>query len=157
MSSSLFSALFQSSCGAGIHQAVRQTSIRDGRPQFDSRQQQAIFMSSLLRPDRLWTPTSELMATGDYLIGLKRSERDSEHLSSKLLNKKCMKSKTSGVDSRYPPPPIIISKVTPRSHTRDPEYCLLSEERKDPLLILVSCTFGVPPLIHAPSPSRAAP
>lgn len=40
-------------------------------------------------------------------------------------------------------------KVTPRSHNKDPEYCLLSQERnqfkKKPQQILVFCTLVGPP------------
>ena len=49
-------------------------------------------------------------------------------------------------DSRIRGPPKVTSKVTPRSHNRDPEYCLLSEERdpvqKNPQRILAFFTFG---------------
>lgn len=59
--------------------------------------------------------------------------------------------KNSGVDNRVGSifatwqsgPPFISSEISPRSHNRDPEYCLLSEERnpfqRNPRQILVFC------------------
>jgi hypothetical protein len=53
-----------------------------------------------------------------------------------------------GLIGREPPHPIINSEVTPRSHNKDPEYCLLSEEcnegRRNPKQILALCLWAPP-------------
>jgi hypothetical protein len=59
-------------------------------------------------------------------------------------------------------PPIVISKLTPRSHNRDSEYCILSEEwgpvQKNPQQSLAFCTFGghtdstAPQMLQGPYP-----
>ena len=43
------------------------------------------------------------------------------------------------------PPPIISCKVAPKSHSRDPAYCRLSDQspvRRNPQHILMFCTSG---------------
>jgi hypothetical protein len=57
-------------------------------------------------------------------------------------------------------PVIIISNLTPSSHNRDPEYCILSQERnsvrKNPQDILVPHTFAGPHLQQAPTRTAVA-
>jgi len=51
--------------------------------------------------------------------------------------------------SSTPTPPIIINEVTPRSHNKDPENCLLPKERnparKNSQQVLIFCTFYISP------------
>jgi hypothetical protein len=57
-----------------------------------------------------------------------------------------------GPEAQLTEPSIIINEITPRSHYRYPEYCLLSGERNpvrnDAQPILVMCNVCGPHLTH---------
>ena len=98
--------------------------------------------------------TEHFKRAKEYLLHLFSTPETLKGMRSKFLASCNATLSSSGEEynERAVYPHILISRVTPRSHNQDPEYCLLSEEHnpvlRNPQQTLLFCTFCRPPVLQ---------